>query len=117
MEIIYIPVEENKMIAELSLPEGEGPFDSLVWIGDPDPSVRLPENIAVLLIRHPVDHPLWFAALCDELRMQDFYTKRSSLRVDLPISAFRFVAGHPFLRISGIFAQDVKRCFPGNEYS
>jgi hypothetical protein len=117
MEIVYLPVEEKKMIAELTLPEGEGPFDSLVWIGDPDETVQFPPDKAVLVIRHPVDHPLWFAALCDELRMQDFYTKSSVLRVDEPIVPFKFVAGHPFREVIGKYASDVKRCFPGNDYS
>lgn len=117
MEIVYIPVEEERMIAELTLPEGAGPFDSLVWIGDPDQDVEFPNDKAVLLIRRIVDHPLWFAALCDELRMQDFYTQRSLLRVDEPIVPFRFVANHPFYEVIGEFANDVKRCFPGNDFS
>ncbi len=117
MEIVYIPVEEQMMIGELTLPEGAGPFDSIVWIGDPASSVVLPTDIAVLLIRKPVNHPLWFAALCAELKMQDFYSTSSKLQVDLSVAPFRFVPSHPFKDVIGLFATDVKRCFPGNEYS
>lgn len=117
MEIVYIPVEEKMMIAELTLPEGDGPFDSLIWIGDPESNTQFPIGKAVLVIRRPVDHPLWFAALCAELKMQDFYSKRSILRVDEPIVPFKFVSGHPFYEVIGEFANEVKRCFPGNDFS
>lgn len=117
MEIVYIPVEEKVMIAELTLPEGEGPFDVLVWIGDPDSDSLLPNDKAVLIIRQPMEHAAWFAALCDEIRMQDFYAKRAILRVDLPFFPFRFVIGHPFTVVDGAFAKDILRCFPGNDFS
>lgn len=117
MEIVYIPVEEKMMIGELTLPDGDGPFEALIWIGNPVQDVVFPQDKAVLIILEVVDHPLWFAALCDEIRMQDFYTKRAVLRVDVPIVKFKTVARHPFYEIIGEFAQDVKRCFPGNDYS
>ena len=117
MENVYIPIEELVMIAELTLPEGAGPFDVLVWIGDPDPAIVLPNDKAVLIIRQPIDHVAWFAALCDEIRMQDFYAKEAILRVDLPFFPFRFVPGHPFSGVEGLFAEDILRRFLGNDYS
>ena len=117
MESVYIPVEEDLMVAELYAPEGNGPFHTLVWIADPSSFEPLPDDEAVLLIRRPVGHPLWFAGICDELRIQEFYTKPCTLRVDLPIVPPRFVPDHPFRVIEGIYGIDVKRCFPGNELS
>jgi len=117
MENVYIPVEDELMVAELYAPEGVGPFQTLVWIGDPTTMESLPMYEAVLLIRRPVQHPLWFAGICDELRIQDFYMKPCTLRVDLPIAPLRFVPNHPFRVIEGIYGIDVKRCFPGNEFS
>jgi hypothetical protein len=116
LEKLYIPVGEMIMEAKLHLPQGEGPFELLVWLMPDDPE-EYPMGKAVLLICDVVDHPLWFAALCAEIRLQDFFTKEISLWVDLPVIPFKSVAHHPFLHIAGKYADEVKRYLSGKVFS
>jgi len=111
MEIVFIPIEEELMMAELTIPDGAGPFRTLVWIADPQGNETMPEYESILLIRRPSDHPLWFAAICDELRLQDFYPDVVDLRVDLPVFPFKYVS-HPFGSVTGIYAKDILSTFP-----
>jgi hypothetical protein len=116
MEMVYIPVGELIMSAELSLPEGEGPFELYVWIMHDNP-IDYPKNKAVLWIREVVDHPLWFAALCDEIRMQDFYSNLVVLWVETPVIPFKSIASHPFSIIAGEYSEDLRRYISGKAFS